>query len=65
MNLGDMGLRLTKPISGDEYVRTVLVARQEAWFKAHPDARRSGFPPLLEWFVQPADEQFVQLPREP
>ncbi|HEX2297836.1 MAG TPA: hypothetical protein VHH34_04855 [Pseudonocardiaceae bacterium] len=62
MNLGDMGLPLSEPINGDEYVRTVLVSRQQAWFDAHPEARDRGFPPLLEWFVQAADEQFVRLP---
>lgn len=52
---------LTEPISGDEYVRVVLVQRQEAWLRAHPSAR-PGFPPLLEWFIEARDEEFVQLP---
>jgi hypothetical protein len=51
---------LTGPISGDEYVRVVLVRRQEAWIAAHETSR--GFPPLLEWFIEPGDEEFVQLP---
>lgn len=61
MQLGDMGQPLTKPVDGDTYVRVVLMGRQEAWFDAHPDADRR-YPPLLEWFVQAADEPFVRLP---
>lgn len=57
-----MGLPLTEPIDGDQYVRTVLVARQEAWLEEHPSARDRGLPPLLEWFVQAEDEPFVRLP---
>lgn len=64
MNLGDMGVTITEPISGDDYVRTILVARQEAWLSAHPSRRARGFPPLLEWFVQSEDERFVQLPED-
>jgi hypothetical protein len=64
VNLGDMGIILTEPIFGDEYVRTILVARQEAWLTANPAARDRGFPPLLEWFIQPEDERFVQLPED-
>lgn len=51
---------LTEPISGDEYVRVVLVQRQQAWIAAH--GASPGFPPLLEWFVTVEDESFVQLP---
>jgi hypothetical protein len=58
---------LTEPISGDEYVRVVLVQRAQAWSDAQartvrPWKVRPGFPPLLEWFITAEDEQFVQLP---
>lgn len=53
--------KLTEPIDGDRYVREVLVARLEAWFAANPNADRR-VPPLLEWFIQPEDEEFVILP---
>lgn len=52
---------LTESISGDEYVRVVLIGRQNAWFDAHPDANRAT-PPLLEWFILESDEEFVTLP---
>lgn len=53
---------LTEPISGDEYVRVVLVGRQRAWLDAHPRTAQKGLPPLLEWFIQAGDEKYVQLP---
>lgn len=53
---------LTELISGDEYVRVVLVQRQQAWIAAQPGPARLRFPPLLEWFVTAEDEGFVQLP---
>lgn len=53
--------KLTGPIDGDRYVREVLVARQEAWHAANPEASRD-VPPLLEWFIQPGDEDFVVVP---
>ena len=59
--LKNMLAPLTEPISGDEYVRVVLIGRQEAWLAAHPDTGLR-FPPLLEWFIQPEDEGFVILP---
>lgn len=56
---------LTEPISGDEYVRVVLVARQQAWIAAQAEGPRLRFPPLLEWFIADDDEQFVVLPTPP
>lgn len=53
---------LTEPISGDEYVRVVLVARVDAWVAAQSGPFRLKYPPLLEWFVEDGDEQFVVLP---
>lgn len=55
---------LTEPISGDDYVRVVLVGRQEAWLEAwhaaHP-GMYLRFPPPLDSFVAPGDEDFVIL----
>ncbi|MEV8610266.1 hypothetical protein AB0383_20465 [Amycolatopsis sp. NPDC051373] len=51
-------LPLTEPISGDEYMQ-VLLQRQAAWLARNGGALK--FPPLLEWFVQDGDEQWVQL----
>lgn len=53
---------LSELISGDDYMQ-VLVQRQQAWTAANAPARSSwASAPLLEWFVEPGDEQFVQLP---
>lgn len=59
-----MGLPLTGPVSGDEYVRDILVARLEAWYDERPQMRNRGYPPLLEWFIQDADVPYVQLPTQ-
>lgn len=52
---------LTEPVSGDEYVRVVLVGRQQAWLAVNPTGK-SWLVPLLEWFIEPGDEAFVHLP---
>ncbi|KZM71083.1 hypothetical protein [Nocardia terpenica] len=40
-------------LTGDEYVRLILVGRQSAYIAEHPPIVRTKFPvpPLLEWFV--------------
>ena len=43
----------------DEYM-DVLLARQAAHIADHPP-RRPGFPPLLEWFIRPGDEDLVNM----
>jgi hypothetical protein len=63
MSLPNLIGPLTEPISGDEYVRVVLVQRQQAWIAAQAGGVRLGFPPLLEWFIDDGDEQWVQLPQ--
>ena len=54
---------LAEPISGDNYMQ-VLVQRQQAWIAANAPTRTPSWAsaPLLEWFIEPGDEQFVQLP---
>jgi hypothetical protein len=52
---------LSKPVTGDEYM-AVLLQRQAAWIARHGGDRTR--PPLLEWFIRPGDERFVQLPSE-
>lgn len=46
-------------ITPDEYM-DVLLARQAAHIADHPP-RRPGFPPLLEWFIRPGDEDLVNM----
>jgi len=49
-------------VTGDEYIR-VLEARRDEHAAEHPP--RPGFPPLLEWFIRPGDEDIVDLPAAP
>ncbi|WP_134667862.1 hypothetical protein [Amycolatopsis sp. CFH S0078] len=51
---------LTAAITGDDYIE-VLLERQTAWLDSLGQVRPK-YPPLLEWFVQDGDEQWVQLP---
>lgn len=50
----------------NEYME-VLQARLAEWEAAHPKPTwaRTHFPPLLEWFIQPGDEELVELPPDP
>lgn len=50
---------LTEPIHAEAYM-DVLQQRQTAWLAEHGGPLR--YPPLLEWFIQPGDEQHVILP---
>jgi hypothetical protein len=54
---------LTEPIDAEDYMK-VLLKRQAAWADEHPP--RAGalphLPTLLEWFIQPGDEDWVRLP---
>lgn len=50
---------LTGPIHAEAYM-DVLMQRQTAWLAEHGGPLR--YPPLLEWFIQPGDEQYVILP---
>jgi hypothetical protein len=52
---------LTEPIDGEAYIK-VLLARQAAWIHRHGGDRT--LPPLLEWFIQAGDEDFVIVPDE-
>lgn len=56
--------RLTAPIDGDGYIE-LLLQRQTSWMvRRWPSWAREKAPrPLLEWFVEPGDERFVQLPK--
>lgn len=49
---------LAAPIDAEDYIE-VLLTRQAAWVAAHSLRCLS---PLLEWFVEPGDEQWVRLP---
>lgn len=51
---------LTEPTTGDQYIE-VLLRRQQAWLGSLGQVRPK-YPPLLEWFIQDGDEQWVQLP---
>lgn len=49
---------LAAPIDAEDYIQ-LLLDRQAAWEAAHPYHRLR---PLLEWFIEPGDEQWVRLP---
>ena len=48
-------------MTGEEYMN-VLLERQAAYETEH--SRRPGFPPLLEWFIRPGDEELFTPPPE-
>jgi hypothetical protein len=55
---------LTAPIEGEAYMQ-LLLDRQAAYEATHPpkpDAITLRFPALLEWFIQPGDEDWVDVP---
>ncbi len=47
-------------MTGDEYM-DLLVERREEYYAKHGQPR-PGFPAMLDWFVQPGDEDLVDLP---
>lgn len=51
---------LVEIMDAEDYM-ALLLERQAAWQIAHPH-QTPGFPPLLEWFIAPEDEQWVRLP---
>lgn len=52
---------LAAPIDGPAYM-DLLVTRQTAYETHRPN--RLGFPTLIEWFIQPGDENWVRIPEE-
>ncbi|MFL0243543.1 hypothetical protein [Mycobacterium sp. SMC-17] len=56
----------TEKMTGDAYME-LLVQRQNAWIAAHPprEGLVTWLQPLLTWFIQPGDEDLVELPEDP
>lgn len=51
-------------MTGDEYM-TLLAQRRDAYEAEHPHTGPAWLRPLLEWFIQPGDEDLVTLPERP
>jgi len=45
-------------LNGDEYI-ALLLRRQQEWMDKHATGPQMRFPPLLEWFIRPGDEDLV------
>lgn len=49
---------ITEPMDAEDYM-ALLVERQQAWMRAHPEVR---LPALYAWFILPGEEALVRLP---
>lgn len=54
---------VTGRMTGDEYMAE-LKRRADAWADEN-GGRKTGFPPLLEWFIRDEDVDLVDLPPDP